>query len=115
VSPRRARKLRSSGCDTGPSAADCDSAYFAAFHTFITSRRPTAKTFSSKAVSVPRRAESDQYRTASAPYWSRRCIGVTTFPLLFDIFLRSGSSTQPEMATLRQGIVRSCSQALTIV
>jgi len=30
-------------------------------------------------------------------------IGVTTLPLLFDIFLRSGSSTQPEIAALRHG------------
>ena len=34
-------------------------------------------------------------------------MGVMTLPLLFDIFLRSGSSTQPEMATCRQGIVPS--------
>ena len=32
-------------------------------------------------------------------------MGVTTLPLLFDIFLRSGSSIQPEIATCCQGIV----------
>ena len=42
-------------------------------------------------------------------------MGVTTLPLLFDIFLRSGSSTQPEIATARQGISPSCSHAFTIV
>jgi hypothetical protein len=42
-------------------------------------------------------------------------MGVSTLPLLFDIFLRSGSSTQPEIAALRQGIVPSCKSALTIV
>ena len=38
-----------------------------------------------------------------------------TLPLLFDIFLRSGSSTQPEIAACRHGTVFSCSSAFTIV
>ncbi len=40
---------------------------------------------------------------ASAPNWRIGSIGVTTLPLLFDIFLRSGSSTQPEMAASVHG------------
>ena len=34
-------------------------------------------------------------------------MGVTTFPLLFDIFLRSGSRIQPEMATCFHGMLFS--------
>ncbi len=40
---------------------------------------------------------------ASAPNWRIGSIGVTTLPLLFDIFLRSGSSTHPEMAASVHG------------
>ena len=37
------------------------------------------------------------------PYSSSSPIGVTTLPLDFDIFLRSGSSTQPEIAACVHG------------
>ena len=39
----------------------------------VASRRPTFICSSLKAVSTPGRAASDQYRTASVPYWSNRC------------------------------------------
>ena len=61
----------------------------------MASRRPIFICPSSKAVSVPGRPLAAQYRTASAPCWSSRPIGVTTLPLDFDIFLRSGSRIQP--------------------
>jgi hypothetical protein len=54
---------------------------------------------------VPRRADAAQYRTASEPCSSSRPIGVTTLPLDFDIFLRSGSRIQPEMAESFHGSV----------
>jgi hypothetical protein len=40
---------------------------------------------------------------ASEPCSSRSAIGVTTLPFDFDIFLRSGSSTQPEIAAFFHG------------
>lgn len=46
---------------------------------------------------------ADQYRTASEPCCSSSAIGVTTFPLDFDIFLRSGSRIQPDSSAVRQG------------
>jgi len=63
---------------------------------FVTSRLPIFQTFSSKAVSAPSRALAAQYRAASAVYFSINGRGVITLPLLFDIFLRSGSRIQPE-------------------
>ena len=42
-------------------------------------------------------------------------MGVTTLPLLLDIFLRSGSRTQPEIATFLHGTSPSCSHAFAIV
>ena len=61
-------------------------------------RRPIFICPTSNAASVPRRAEAAQYRTASEPCSSSRPIGVTTLPLDFDIFLRSGSRIQPLIA-----------------
>ena len=52
----------------------------------------------SKAVSAPGRPLAAQYRTPSDPCSSSSAIGVTTLPFDFDIFLRSGSSTKPEIA-----------------
>ncbi len=68
-------------------------------------RRPIFICPTSKAVSVPGRPDAAQYRTASEPCCSSRSSGVTTFPLDFDIFLRSGSRIQPEMAAFVQGSV----------
>src|SRR5579863_380614 len=89
--------------------------YLPTLNTLVTSRLPTARTFSSKAVSIPRRALADQYRTPSLVYFSSSDMGVTTLPLLFDIFLRSGSRTQPETRTCRQGSVPSCRRDLAMV
>jgi hypothetical protein len=47
--------------------------------------------------------------------FSSRLMGVTTLPLLFDIFLRSGSRIQPEIATCFQGMLSSWSRALAMV
>ena len=76
---------------------------FATFRTFIASLRPIFIWPTSNAVSTPGPPRAAQYRTPSDPYsWSRPS-GVTTLPLDFDIFLRSGSSTHPEMAALVHG------------
>ena len=66
-------------------------------------RRPTFIWPSSTAVSTPGRPLAAQYRTPSAPCVASRGSGVTTLPRDFDIFLRSGSRTQPEMAASVQG------------
>ena len=66
-------------------------------------RRPTFICPSSTAVSTPGRPLAAQYRTPSAPWVSSRGSGVTTLPRDFDIFLRSGSRTHPEMAASVQG------------
>ena len=42
-------------------------------------------------------------------------MGVTTFPFDFDIFLRSGSSTQPEIAALRPLVPVFLSYVLSFV
>ena len=89
--------------------ASIESANLDAFRTLMASRRPTLIWLSSNAVSAPRRALAAQYRTASAPYCSRSGMGVTTFPFDFDIFVRSGSRTHPEMAALVHGS-ESCSR-----
>ena len=70
---------------------------------------------SSAAVSTPGRALAAQYRTASDPYRSRRSAGVTTLPVDFDIFFRSGSSTQPEISASRQGSTPCSSSARNVV
>ena len=56
----RARKARSSGRVIGVCGPVCDNTNLPALKSFVTRRRPTFRTFSSKAVSVPRRAERDQ-------------------------------------------------------
>jgi hypothetical protein len=48
-------------------------------------------------------------------YSSRSGNGVDTLPLLFDIFLRSGSVTKPDTAMWRHGTEFSCSSAFAIV
>ena len=67
----------------------------------IASRRPTFIWPSSKAASVPGapRPPSSAPRRSRAPRASPS--GVTTLPLDLDIFLRSGSRIQPEMAACR--------------
>jgi hypothetical protein len=54
-------------------------------------------------VSTPSRALAAQYLMASVPYSRSRSAGVTTLPADFDIFFRSGSRIQPEMAACRHG------------
>lgn len=44
-------------------------------------------------------------RTASAPNLSRISLGTTTLPLDLDIFLRSGSTTKPEIRACDHGTV----------
>ncbi len=78
-------------------------------------RRPTFIWPSSTAVSTPGRPLAAQYRTPSAPWVSSSGSGVTTLPRDFDIFLRSGSSTQPEIAASVQGRQPYSSSWRTIV
>ena len=66
-------------------------------------RRPTFIWPSSTAVSTPGRPLAAQYRTPSAPWLSSSGNGVTTLPRDFDIFLRSGSRTHPEIAASVHG------------
>ncbi len=80
-----------------------DSANFDALRILIARRRPIFICPTSNAASVPRRADAAQYRTASDPCSSSRPMGVTTLPLDFDIFLRSGSRIQPEIAAFFHG------------
>src|SRR5450756_2982684 len=75
----------------------------------MANRRPIFIWPTSNAASVPRRADAAQYRTASDPCSSSSPIGVTTLPLDLDIFLRSGSRIQPEMAACAHGR-QSCSR-----
>ena len=70
---------------------------------FIAKRRPTFIWDSSKGESVPGRAMAARQRTASAPNLSRIWVGTITLPLDFDIFLRSGSTTKPEIVARCQG------------
>jgi hypothetical protein len=62
-----------------------------------------ARVLGSKAVSTPGRRSppSSARRPSRAPRAAPS--GVTTLPFDFDIFLRSGSSTQPEIAALVHG------------
>ena len=90
---------------TDGSADPNDSANFEALSSLMASRRPTFIWPSSKAVSVPGRADPDQYRTASVPCCSSSAIGVTTLPFDFDIFLRSGSRIHPDSAAFDHGTV----------
>src|SRR5262245_9915532 len=111
----RCTKARSSSASMGVVSPSCPRTNLPALNSFVTRRFPTFSTFSSKAVSVPSRAPAAQYRMASAPYCSIRCIGVTTLPRLFAIFLRSGSRIQPEIAMCFQGIAFSCSRDFAMV
>ena len=74
-----------------------------ALRILMASRRPTLIWARSNAVSTPSRALNDQYRTASAPCSRSRSMGVTALPLDLDIFLRSGSRIQPEIAACCHG------------
>ncbi len=76
---------------------------FDALRSLIASRRPIFICCSSKAASIPSRALAAQYRTASAECRSKTSAGTTTLPLDFDIFLRSGSSTNPLIAAFVHG------------
>ena len=102
---RFVRMPASSGCVIGPLGSLRASTNFAALSSLIASRRPTFICAGSKAVSVPGLALAAQYRTPSAPCSSSNPMGVTTLPLDFDIFFRSGSRTQPEMAACAHGSV----------
>ena len=82
---------------------------FDAFRIFIARRRPTFIWVSSKGESMPGRAMAARQRTASDPNRSRMSVGTTTLPLDLLIFLRSGSTTKPEMAARRHGS-SSCSK-----
>ena len=86
-----------------------------ALSTLMARRRPTFICPSSTAVSTPGRPLAAQYRTPSAPWDSSRGSGVTTLPRDFDIFLRSGSRTHPEMAVSVHGRRPNSSSARTIV
>ena len=88
---------------------------FVTLSSFVASRRPTFIWSSLTTVSTPGRAEIAQYRTASVPNCSNKGIGVTTLPLDFDIFLRSGSRIQPLSAALPQGSVPNSKWARTTV
>src|SRR5581483_2822055 len=95
---------RSSASVTWPaSVAPSPKANLEALRILMASRRPTFICPSSNAVSVPARPLAAQYRTESDPYCSSRPRGVTTLPLDFDIFLRSGSRIHPDSAALYQG------------
>ncbi len=74
-----------------------------AFRIFIASRRPTFIWVSSNGESMPGRAIAARQRTASDPNRSRMSVGTITLPLLLLIFLRSGSTTKPEIAASFQG------------
>src|SRR5215218_3811569 len=84
-------------------APTLESVNFEALSTFIARRRPTFIWVSSNGESSPGRDIAARQRTASAPYLSRMSVGTTTLPLDFDIFLRSGSTTKPEIAACDQG------------
>ncbi len=86
-----------------------------ALRTLMARRRPTFICPSSTAVSTPGRPLAAQYRTPSAPWDSRRGRGVTTLPRDFDIFLRSGSRTHPEIAVSDHGRHPYSSSLRTIV
>src|SRR3954465_9682557 len=78
---------------------------FDAFRTLIASRRPTFICDSSNGESSPGRAIAARHRTASEPNLSRISDGTTALPLDFDIFLRSGSTTKPEIIDRAHGSV----------
>src|SRR5699024_5079461 len=80
-----------------------------ALSTFIASRRPTFIWDSSNGESSPGRAMAARQRTASEPNLSRMSVGTTTLPLDLLIFLRSGSTTNPEMVARFHGS-ESCSK-----
>ncbi len=94
---------RSSGSLTAPSRCSPLRTNFETLRTFIASLRPIFIWPTSNAVSTPGPPRAAQYRTPSDPYSCRSDSGVTTLPLDFDIFLRSGSSTNPEMEALVHG------------
>ena len=75
-----------------------------AFSTFIASRRPTFICASSNGESAPGPAPAARQRTASAPNLSRTSSGTTALPLDLLCFLRSGSSTQPEIIACDHGV-----------
>ena len=66
-------------------------------------------------MSVPSLPFADQNRTASAPYCSINGIGVMATPRDLLIFLRSGSTMNPEIMASRQGMSLWCNAAFTMV
>ena len=76
-----------------------------AFNTLVARRRPTFICDSSKGESMPGRLMAARQRTASGPNLSRISLGTTTLPLDLDIFLRSGSTTKPEIVAWVHGRV----------
>jgi hypothetical protein len=86
-----------------------------ALSTFIASRRPTFICASSNGESTPGRPIAARQRTASAPNLSTISVGTTTLPLDLLIFLRSGSTTNPEMAACDHGTVPCSKWARTTV
>src|SRR6266545_4885747 len=85
--------------------APMPSTNFDAFRTLIASRRPTFICDASNGESRPGRAIAARQRTASEPNFSRISDGTIALPLDFDIFLRSGSTTKPEIIERAQGSV----------
>ena len=76
---------------------------FDALSTFMARRRPTFIWVSSKGESVPGRAIAARQRTASDPYVDRISVGTIALPLDLPIFLRSGSTTKPEIVARDHG------------
>ena len=97
------RAVTAAGSSASGSSPPMVRANFEALRILMARRRPIFIWPTSNAASVPSRAEAAQYRTASEPCSSSRPIGVTTLPLDFDIFLRSGSRIQPLMAACFHG------------
>src|SRR5260370_23536498 len=91
---------RAEGPDVPP---DSPSTNREALRILMARRLPTRNWLTSRAVSVPGRAEQAQYRMASDPCSSSISTGVTTLPLDLDIFLRSGSRIHPLMLAWAHG------------
>ncbi len=96
----------------GPRGSACSSAKRAALRILMARRRPTLNSpgsLGSNGASPPGRTLADQYLTPSDPNCSRSAVGVTTLPFDFDIFFRSGSTMNPEIAAWDHGSER-CSR-----
>ena len=90
--------------DVAVSVAPTDpSTNFEALSTFIASRRPTFIWVSSNGESSPGRVIAARQRTASAPNFARISSGTIALPLDLAIFLRSGSTMNPEIIAVDHG------------